>query len=161
MRVIEIVEVLLARIASAPNHLGEPLVDLFLERLVLGDGLDDDVAIGEDLGRGRGADRRQHVRQVLGRGPADLDPAHDDVLGAVQAVGEPGVVDVDHRRGNSRPGVRRDDARAHQPGARDADALHRPAASTAGSLTPGSRDSRFFMKKMAIRLAMIGEPCSS
>ena len=32
---------------------------------------------------------------------------------------------------------------------------------TDGSLKPGSRDRRFFMKKMAIRLAMMGEPCSS
>ena len=32
---------------------------------------------------------------------------------------------------------------------------------TDGSLTPGSRDSRFFMKKMPIKLAAIGEPASS
>ena len=41
---------------------------------------------------------RQHVRHVLGRRPADLDPAHDDFLARWHAVREPSVVDVDHRR---------------------------------------------------------------
>ena len=74
---------------------------------------------------------------------------------------EPGVVDVDHRRADARAGVRRGDARPHEPGPEHAGALAPARGLTDGSLTPGSRDSRFFMKKMPIRLAAIGEPTSS
>ena len=96
----------------------------------------------------------------LRRGPADLDPAHDDVRGPLDAVGQPGVIDVDHRRADARAGVRRGDSRAHQARADHADPLH-GARLTVGSSTPGSRESRFFMKKTAIRFAEIGEPTSS
>ncbi len=108
------------------HDFGEAAVDVFLERLVFGHGFDDHVAVSEGLGRRRGIERRQHVAQVLRRGAADLDPAHDDVRGALHAIGDPGLVDIDHGRTNSRPGVGRRDAGPHEAGAEHAHAFYGP-----------------------------------
>ena len=89
-------------------------------------GLDDDVGIGEDRGIGRRAEHGQHVRHVLRRGPADLDPAHDDLRGALEAVLEPSVIDVDHGRADAGAGMGRGDARAHEAGPQDADVIDGP-----------------------------------
>ncbi len=41
----------------------------------------------------------------IGRCPADLDPGEDDLLSLLDAGGQTGVIDVDHRRRDSRTGV--------------------------------------------------------
>ncbi len=55
-----------------------------------------------------------------GRRAADLDPAHDDLGGALEAVLDAVVVDVHHRRADARAGVRRGDPGSHQAGAEHA-----------------------------------------
>ena len=58
--------------------------------------------------------------------PPDLHAAGDDVGGAPQAVGDPLVVNVDHRGGNGGAGVRGGDAGSHLTGPQNADAVDRP-----------------------------------
>ena len=100
---------------------------------------------------------RQHARQVLGRGPADLDPAQDDLRGPLHAVGDRASSTSTIAAGMPERACAAAMPGAHEPGARARRRVS-PAGLDGGSLTPGSRASRFFMKKMPIRLAAIGEP---
>ena len=154
MRVIEIVEVLLARIASSRITSARLLIDLFLDRLVLGDRLDDHVAIGEDLGRCRRVEQRQHVapgpagvaRPILIRLMTTSEARLRPSASRASSTSTIAVRMPERACAAAMPG-------AHQPGSRARRRACTARGLTAGSLTPGSRASRFFMKKMPIRLA--------
>ena len=124
MRVIEIVEVLLARMASSRITVGKLRVDVFLDRLVLGDGLDHHVAVGEDLVEVDVFRERARLSRSSGVARPILIRLMTTSAARLQAVGHPGVVDVDHHGRNPRASVRRGDARPHLPGPQHADPLH-------------------------------------
>ena len=125
MRVIEMVEVFEARIASGRSTFCSSRYSVHLGLLVLDDRLDDHVAVGQGVEGHAGAEAGQRRAGIRRRHAADLDAALQTLGDGADAFlqGRRHVVEQQGR--NAAADVGAGDARTHDAGADDADLMHR------------------------------------